>query len=56
MKGDYQRCKEKHLHRYLAEFDFRYNHRVALRCSDIDRTLAMIKSADGKRLTYRQPH
>jgi len=24
MKGVYQHCKEKHLHRYLAEFDFRY--------------------------------
>ena len=28
MKGVYQHCGEKHLHRYLAEFDFRYNHRV----------------------------
>ena len=31
MKGVYQHCKEKHLHRYLAEFDFRYNHRVGAR-------------------------
>ncbi len=30
MKGVYQHCSEKHLHRYLAEFDFRYNNRVAL--------------------------
>jgi hypothetical protein len=30
MKGVYQDCKEKHLHRYLAEFDFRYNTRTAL--------------------------
>lgn len=30
MKGVYQHCAKKHLHRYLAEFDFRYNHRVAL--------------------------
>ena len=30
MKGVYQHCREKHLHRYLAEFDFRYNNRVAL--------------------------
>ena len=30
MKGVYQHCDEKHLHRYLAEFDFRYNNRVAL--------------------------
>jgi transposase-like protein len=53
MKGIYQHCGEKHLHRYLAEFDFRYNHRVALGIGDIDRTLAAIKGAEGKRLLYR---
>ncbi len=56
MRGVYQHCKEKHLHRYLAEFDHRYNHRVALGFSDIDRTFAAIKGVEGKRLTYRQPH
>jgi transposase-like protein len=56
MKGVYQHCKEKHLHRYLAEFDFRYNHRTGLGYSDIDRTFAAIKGVEGKRLTYRQPH
>jgi transposase-like protein len=56
MRGVYQHCKEKHLHRYLAEFDHRYNHRVGLGYSDIDRTYAAIKGAEGKRLTYRQPH
>ncbi len=56
MKGVYQHCSEKHLHRYLAEFDHRYNHRVALGYNDNDRTLAAIKGAEGKRLTYRQPH
>ncbi len=55
MRGTYQHCKEKHLHRYLAEFDHRYNHRVALGYSDIDRTLAAIKGIEGKRLKYRQP-
>ena len=30
MRGIYQHCREKHLHRYLAEYDFRYNHRFAL--------------------------
>src|SRR5580704_15249215 len=55
MRGVYQHCKEKHLHRYLAEFDFRYNHRIGLGCSDIDRTLAAIKGAEGKRLMWRQP-
>ena len=29
-KGVYQHCREKHLHRYLAEFDFRYNNRIAV--------------------------
>ena len=56
MRGVYQHCKEKHLHRYLAEFDHRYNHRSALGYSDIDRTLAAISGIEGKRLTYRQPH
>jgi transposase-like protein len=56
MKGIYQHCKEKHLHRYLAEFDFRYNHRVGLGFSDIDRTKIAIKGIEGKRLTYHQTH
>ena len=56
MKGVYQHCKEKHLHRYLAEFDFRYNHRTGLGYSDIDRTFAAIRGVEGKRLMYRQPH
>ncbi len=55
MKGVYQHCKEKHLHRYLAEFDFRYSNRVATGVDDearFDRALAGIA---GKRLTYRGP-
>jgi len=56
MRGNYQHCKEKHLHRYLAEFDFRYNHRVRLGFNDGDRAAIAVKNADGKRLTYRQPH
>jgi transposase-like protein len=55
MRGIYQHCKEKHLHRYLAEYEFRYNHRVRLGIGDIDRTLAAIRGAEGKRLLYRQP-
>jgi ISXO2 transposase-like protein len=55
MRGIYQHCSEKHLHRYLAEYDFRYNHRVKLGFGDIARTLAAIKGVEGKRLTYRQP-
>jgi hypothetical protein len=56
MKDVYQHCKEKHLHRYLAEFDFRYNHRGGLGYSDIDRTKEVIKGVGGKRLTYHQTH
>ncbi len=56
MRGNYQHCKEKHLHRYLAEFDFRYNHRVKLGFNDGDRAAIAVKNAAGKRLTYRQPH
>lgn len=56
MKVVYQHCKEKHLHRYLAEFDHRYNHRMALGFNDTDRMNAAIKGVEGKRLTYRQPH
>ena len=53
MRGTYQHCKEKHLHRYLAEFDFRYNNRVRLGVSDEERASLMVKGAQGKRLTYR---
>lgn len=53
MRGTYQHCKEKHLHRYLAEFDFRYSNRVALGCDDVTRTERAMKSIVGKRLTYQ---
>jgi len=53
MRGVYQHCREKHLHRYLAEFDFRYNARVALGVNDEARAIRLVKSVVGKRLTYR---
>jgi len=56
MKGVYQHCSEKHLHRYLAEFDFRYNYRIKLGYNDDDRTTLAIRGGEGKRLTYHQPH
>jgi transposase-like protein len=56
MKGVYQHCAEKHLHRYLSEFDFRYSNRVALGVHDGERADLAIKGAAGKRLTYRQSH
>ena len=52
MKGVYQHCDERHLHRYLAEFDFRYNSRVALGVNDDERTIKALRGARGKRLTY----
>ena len=45
----------KRLHRYLAEFDFRYNNRIALGVDDIGRVSRIVKAAEGKRLTYRRP-
>lgn len=56
MRGIYQHCGEKHLHRYLAEYDFRFNHRVALGFNDGERAALALKNGTGKRLTYRQPH
>jgi hypothetical protein len=53
MKGVYQHCSEKHLHRYLAEFDFRYNARAALGVNDAARAERALKGVVGKRLTYR---
>jgi hypothetical protein len=53
MKGVYQQCSEKHLHRYLAEFDFRYSNRVALGVNDGERAARAMKGIEGKRLTYR---
>jgi transposase-like protein len=56
MKGVYQHCKEKHLHRYLAEFDFRYSNRIRLGVDDVERTERAVKGIVGKRLTYRTSH
>ena len=56
MKGVYQHCAEKHLHRYLSEFDFRYSNRIALGVDDGERRTLAIKGAAGKRLTYRGRH
>jgi transposase-like protein len=53
MKGVYQHCSEKHLHRYLAEYDFRYNQREALGVNDEARAVRAVKGVVGKRLTYR---
>jgi hypothetical protein len=54
MVGVYQHCSEAHLHRYLAEFDFRYSNREKLGIDDAMRASIAVKGAKGKRLTYRR--
>lgn len=56
MVGVYQHCAHNHLNRYLAEFDFRYNHRMKLGFSDFDRAEAILQGVKGKRLTYQTTH
>jgi transposase-like protein len=55
MKGVYQHCSADHLHRYVAEFTFRYNNRVRLGVDDTERARRVIRGAKGKRLMYQQP-
>ena len=52
MKGVYQHCKKNHLHRYLAEFDFRYNLRTAKGVDDTQRAEKLLKGVVGRRITY----
>lgn len=52
--GTYHHISEAHLHRYSAEFDFRYNHRSGLGFSDMERAVIAAKGIEGKRLTYRR--
>jgi transposase-like protein len=53
MIGVYQHSSEKHLHRYLAEFDFRYSNRIKLGIDDAERADLALKGIVGKRLTYQ---
>lgn len=55
MRGVYQHCGEQHLHRYLAEFDFRYSTRAANGFDDRARSHEAMKGIIGKRLTYAKP-
>ena len=52
MKGVYQHCAHNHLHRYMAEYDFRYNNRAALGIDDRCRADNLLAGVVGKRLTY----
>ena len=54
MKGVYQHCGKKHLHRYAAEFEFRYNNRAGNGIEDVERGLITLRGVVGKRLTYRR--
>ncbi|WP_324261225.1 IS1595 family transposase [Altererythrobacter sp. H2] len=54
MRGIYQHCGQQHLHRYLAEFDFRYSNRSGLGINDAERADLALKGITGKRLTYRR--
>ena len=55
MKGVYQHASKKHLHRYVAEFDFRYSHRIALGVDDTQRAVTALQGVVGRRLTYAGP-
>lgn len=52
MKGVYQHCSRDHLHRYTAEFDFRYSNRVKLGVDDMSRFAKIVEGVKGKRLMY----
>lgn len=51
--GTYHHVSERHLQRYLTEFDFRHNNRAGLGVDDVARTDRVLKGVVGKRLTYR---
>lgn len=51
MRGIYQHCSEKHLQRYLTEFDLRYSRRDI---DDAERADQALQGITGKRLTYRR--
>lgn len=54
INGTFIHVSEAHLSRYLAEFDFRYNHRSGLGVDDTQRTDELLRNVAGKRLTYRR--
>lgn len=56
MKGVYQHCGKQHLHRYVAEFEFRYNNRMANGVDDTSRARTALEGAAGKRLKYQGPN
>ena len=55
INGSFHHVSKSHLHRYCAEFEFRYNNRIALGVNDGERAALIVTGAEGKRLTYKQP-
>jgi transposase-like protein len=53
LTGTYHAVSEAHLHRYLAEFSFRYSNREKLGIDDVSRAEIALQGVKGKRLTYR---
>ena len=53
INGVYHHVTKHHLHRYLAEFDRRYNERAARSADDQERAAGIVKTAKGKRLSYK---
>ena len=53
MKGTYQHCNQRHIQRYLNEFDFRYSNRAKLGITDSERAEKLLQGVKGKRLTYQ---
>jgi transposase-like protein len=54
--GTYQHVSERHLQRYVTEFDFRFSNRVSLGVSDSERAERLLLGVKGKRLTYQTTH
>jgi hypothetical protein len=55
INGVHHHVSPQHLKRYLAEYDFRYNERMALNASDVERATKAVSGVVGKRMTYQQP-
>lgn len=55
ISGVYHHVSRGHLHRYTSEFEFRHNRRSKLGVSDGERASDIVRGAEGKRLTYKQP-